>query len=474
MRMNKLNIIALAACAFALASVADAIPFASKVAATNKTVATNANIDVTYFLNEAAQDVAVNLLDASDNVAATAVGTTAAGVNSATVKAPATAGAYRLQISVTGAAAEQKVINAFYSEYWDEGANPIADACPDATRSIYNGFSPRGALAVTDQDLDNFGRIMMISALGSDHCWAMNTDAALGWWFPTETQKGKDTANVKSASAPASSMVMSAGWMPDGQTSLQYSGQNGNTNPSAGYAFQVGGTDDTDIVDKTNGMLSGLYARGATVFDYGDKRYLLQAAGGNFYRAEMDKTTNLPDEATRITLLTGATSAKNAFTYGDHVYCVDRTGKKVYRFTTEQLANATEGMALPTAEWIADCAAGESITYVCFGPQGEVYAMNRGSSSTDILYLGNDSEATSSKVVDLAADTVASLAFTVNATYGCFATDPAGNFIIGDNGKEILVALAPANTGGTFATKAPLSQNITVESGAGVADWTLQ
>ena len=71
--MNKLNIIALAACAFALASAADAIPFASKVAATNKTVATNANIDVTYFLNESAQSVAVNLLDASDNVVATAV-----------------------------------------------------------------------------------------------------------------------------------------------------------------------------------------------------------------------------------------------------------------------------------------------------------------------------------------------------------------------------------------------------------------
>lgn len=79
--MNKLSIVALAACAFALASAADAIPYASRVAVTNKSVSTNANIDVTYLLNEAAESVTVKLLDSTMATVATAVGTTAAGLN---------------------------------------------------------------------------------------------------------------------------------------------------------------------------------------------------------------------------------------------------------------------------------------------------------------------------------------------------------------------------------------------------------
>lgn len=485
--MNKLSIVALAACAFALASAADAIPYASRVAVTNKSVSTNANIDVTYLLNEAAESVTVKLLDSTMATVATAVGTTAAGLNSATITAPATPGTYRVQIDVACAAKETPyLIAGKYSK--GTATNPFAGYTEITTQDLFSGYSPRAAMVELNQDSDNFGMIYTFSNYvpaatpAIQHCGAVLFDSQLNFWDPTESQDGFEKMIMK-APTPAGTQAWNADYLPWDKNVIQYTGQAG----IAETAYHTAGLTDELAVAKGSSDFD-TYPRGGCAFEANSKKYIMVANGAAWNRFELDEN-NAVIAGTKVTILTAGGYSKLALNYDGKVYGLDRGATadndgvqaQIYRWSPEYLAGITEAVNITdsTYEWKINChpirvaAASVGPMGMRFDSKGDLYCISRYDTGSGVFFIGNASEA--SLVKDASVDDLIFMyPYSVNTTYGNIGIDPVGNFIVTDNSKEACGIMSPAYAAGTYATKAPLSQNVTVTYPAAVTDWSLK
>ncbi len=461
---NLFRLSVLTLCAFAFASAADAIPFASRIAVTNTTVAKGGTIDVSYLLNEDAESVAVNLLDSSDNVVATATGTAAAGMNSATLTAPLTEGSdFRVQVAVTCAGVDHPyLILGRYS--FDTASSPFTGYTTNTAQTLFGGFSPRAVHIITDQDSDDFGRIYAFSAYAPastpaiQHAGAVTFDATLNFWDPTENNGGFATKlmNIPASSiAVGSTQIFDADYIMRDKTKGTYSGQSGNKG-FGGYEYY--GWNDQDAVDGQIGYNPSMswYGRGGTTFEYNGTKYYVCANGTTWYRYQLDSSGNFV-AGSSVQIFTGGGYSKSARYFDGKVYLLDRGSAtagtaNIYRFDPAYLGGLTEAVTITDAnyEWKVNCdtirVAGAAVGPMgwTFTDNGDLYVISRYDHTAEekgsgLFYIGNAS--TASFIGDASRDNyITCYPYSISTTYGNIGLDAAGNFAVTDNSKETSVS----------------------------------
>lgn len=466
-----------------------AIPYASQIRAETTIIAPGTGTQISYYLNEPADSVTINLSDEVTTVA-TFAGPATRGYNSIRwngtkdndAGAAITHGELRITVTATKS-------HATWTEIAGNGSTDMIPPLGTLHRQLFPGFTPNDCLFITDRTNDFFGigitnisnsspRLAAAVAVQSDLSTQDSSDGFESRLF--RAQALEDIAQNQSlwgmSDDPDDSNLFYFGGQTEGNGNLLWRGD-------------IRSSATLTSADPDN-FLQEISPRGIKVVHEDAAKFVYLCSSMDLYKAPMDHTTNIvsgpPVLATNF-------ATRNRYARGvdtdsaGNVYFISKKissgkGGALFRWNTNFTNGANPALTEALAAWKIECPdtmlnmMGPAIT-----PNGDVYvAMISGGESdklTGIFYVGNTATQTILRslspadcVVDFTEIGQPSTLWNASTLTFNLRSDPVGNLIAIDRETRQIRIFSPPGSF-TIPVTAPASQTIRI--GAGIDRWSL-
>jgi len=487
--INSLTFAATSFLFLSLTTSAWGVPFASQIEVSQKTVVAGEQTEITYFLNESADSVLIELADGITTAAAFS-GTVAQGKNHVIWNghvdnaggAVAAAGAWRVYVSAFKTRGQ-----------WEEIASQssLANIGPAGAlhQEMFDGFQPNSCVFIVDQDSSYFGKAVTNIANENKSLWG----AAL---------LNSDLTNA-STSSPLESLFFIP--PPAINKSTKYCGMtiDPDNNERVFIASQGGTTFNlfsgdlkTSVVSSADPGQALTLIRAVAIANEGGQKYAYFLPSNTYIiKAKLDPVTNQVVGSARNLITLGPSSSYynagltldqngNLYFLGKYSDSSKGTGGILLRWDRSVIegdpANYPLNITHQAASWMVTVPA--NIVNLCgpaITPNGDVYvaSINAGDKTKDIgiYYVGNAAEAnvsgalsTDDRVVDFKQIGTPATQWEGDKKYFQIVSDPAGNLLALDRATEQMRLFAPPVTSAQ-TTRAPQSQTLVIT--AGVNNW---
>lgn len=499
----KKSIYLAAALVVGMASSAFAVPYASqiKIDSTAGNVQPGTSVDISYYLNESADTVLIEILDENDAVVASFAGTATQGLNTVswdttedndgvsdvvdegpefkvrvTVDANKTAGWSFFAINQTSTIAAD-----FYSQAPNDVLNP---------KNLFARYRPHGLIIGTNQELDTFGLILTTSSddgtQASPHAAVvvLNSDLTI----PQGSTAGLDSRVLRhpNENTPSNVAPIRPGFQdvwgiaedPLNPGSYFVGGQGSIAN---GVSQLLYGTYPGNLADISATADLGA-PRGIAVIENGGNREIFLAVTNNrIDRAAIDGSNQLVGPPVNILGIATPTLYSRAVFVDSlgNLYYVARQGE-VHRWPASVVATATTAGSLTDSnrDWFVSGAGVVGAQNVVEMPNGDIVLAatgTAGSANPLRLYnLGNAASATPTSATVLTTDAFFEVTATLHSNYAAQAyADAFGNIYFANaNNMFGIFGISPGGTTNTTVT-APLSQNFSIIEELRAGKWNL-
>lgn len=446
-------------------------PYAGMLRVGSTSVEPGAGTSISYVLPYQADSAAVEILDATGNVAASFVGGSTGGLNTVTwdgsvdnaggAQLPEATG-YKVRVTVTNDAAPGWIVAATNSS--------------TAPGTLFSGFSPNGFDAQTLQSSDNYGVILTRSSYNDathPHAASLLLGPDLQPIAGGDGYADRVVRHPKDTTAPTNGAVWGGCFLPNSEVVF---GCGQDTN----WYFSCLAT-DTNALDANGGFVQLTFPRDVEVVDEGGQLWAY-SCGSNSVIDKFKINAAGVAEATSINVLSptsmGATlySKDLEFDSAGNMYFLSRDGW-LYRWSAAQVQAVTDAASAQvlgaSAQWIVDStttlANRRFLGLEIVGDTVYIGAGNAATSTTFALYEVGKTSTTSLVKTLTSADVKLIGGRFVNGTYGALDADAVGNLLVNDRSTEYARLLTPGGSS-VITVSAPTSQTFTIEASS-VGDW---
>ena len=327
-------------------------PYAGLVRVDDTSIMEGDGLSISYVLSYAADSANIEIIDATDDVIASFAGTADAGLNTVAWDGTVDNAGGTDVAAAIGCKVRIDVANNVAAGW------VIAASNSSSTGTVFSGFSPNGAKAQLDEDLDTYGTILVPSAYsggGYAACIVFQPD------LDTLSGDGFDSRVLRhpnDGGTPGNGAIWGIDYLPDSNIVL---GCGQDT-----YWYICGEETVTDASDASNGQTLLTSPRDVEVVDEGGQLWAYSCTGNSVIDKFKINSAGIA-QATSVNVLSAASlgatlySKDIEFDSAGNMYWVSRDGY-LYRWSSTLVQDVTASTSAPilgaSAEWVVDVTPG--------------------------------------------------------------------------------------------------------------------